>query len=104
MRLTNDLDGYTDLSIAADGSSVAAIRRATVDNLWVARVEPKAEAQPITFASGSAGSIGNLAPPGSGTRLPIEPALPEAPPPSRRPRTTWSSCGASTPTGPTADN
>ena len=67
-RLTNDLDGYTNLSVAADGKSVAAIRRATVDNLWVARVDAKQEPQPITFASGSAGSIGNLVPlPGGAT-------------------------------------
>ena len=62
VRLTNDLDGYTNLSVAADGSSVAAVRRATVDNLWVARVDTKEEPHPITFASGSAGSIGNLVP------------------------------------------
>jgi Tol biopolymer transport system component len=62
VRLTNDLDGYTSLSIAADGSSVAATRRATVDNLWVARPESKQEPQPITFASGSAASIGRLVP------------------------------------------
>jgi len=68
MRLTNDLDGYTNLSIAADGSSVAAVRRATVDNLWVARVSTRQEPQPITFASGSAGSVGNLVPlPGGAT-------------------------------------
>lgn len=62
LRVTNDLDGYGNLSISADGSSIAAIRRTTVDNLWVARTEKGAEAQPITFASGSAGSIGNLVP------------------------------------------
>jgi Tol biopolymer transport system component len=62
VRLTNDLNGYTSLSIAADGSSVAATRRATVDNLWVARPESKQEPQPITFASGSAASIGLLVP------------------------------------------
>jgi serine/threonine protein kinase/Tol biopolymer transport system component len=61
-RLTNDLDGYTNLTLAADGSSVVANRRATVDNLWVARADTKQEAQPITFASGSAGSIDNLVP------------------------------------------
>jgi serine/threonine protein kinase/Tol biopolymer transport system component len=56
LRLTNDLDGYSNLSIAADGSA-AAIRRVTVDNLWVARPETKQEPQAITFASGSANSI-----------------------------------------------
>jgi serine/threonine protein kinase/Tol biopolymer transport system component len=68
VRLTNDLDGYTSLSIAADGSSVAATRRVTVDNLWVARPESKQEPQPITFASGSAASINRLVPlPGGAT-------------------------------------
>jgi serine/threonine protein kinase/Tol biopolymer transport system component len=56
LRLTNDLDGYTNLSIAVDGSATA-IRRVTVDNLWVARPESKAEPQAITFASGSANSV-----------------------------------------------
>ena len=56
LRLTNDLDGYTNLSMAADGSATA-IRRVTVDNLWVARPGTKAEPQAITFASGSASSI-----------------------------------------------
>ena len=56
LRLTNDLDGYTDLSIASDGS-VTALRRVTVNNLWVARPESKGEPQAITFASGSASSI-----------------------------------------------
>jgi eukaryotic-like serine/threonine-protein kinase len=60
VRLTSDLDGYTDLSIAADGSSVAAMRRTAVDNLWVARVGTGTEAQPITFATGSAASIHNV--------------------------------------------
>ncbi len=61
-KMTNDLDGYANISISSDGSSIAAIRRTTVDNLWVARVETSKEAEPITFASGSAGSIGQLEP------------------------------------------
>jgi len=61
LRLTKDLDGYTDLSMAADGSA-AAIRRVTVDNLWVARPETKGEPQAITFASGSANSIQQVQP------------------------------------------
>jgi Tol biopolymer transport system component len=56
LRLTNDLDGYENLSIAADGSATA-IRRVTVNNLWVARPETKGEPQAITYASGSADSI-----------------------------------------------
>jgi len=38
------------------------VRRAAVNNLWVARVDSKQEPQPVTFASGSAGSIGQLVP------------------------------------------
>jgi serine/threonine protein kinase len=67
-RMTSDLDGYTDLSISADGASIAAIRRSTVDNLWVARPGTPQEPQPITFASGSAASIGQMVPlPGGAT-------------------------------------
>jgi len=61
LRLTNDLDGYTNVSIAADGSTNA-IRRVTVDNLWIARPETKGEPQAITFASGSANSIQRVQP------------------------------------------
>ena len=61
LRLTSDLDGYTNLSIAGDGSA-AAIRRVTVDNLWVARPGTKQEPQAMTFASGSANSILQLQP------------------------------------------
>ena len=61
LRLTNDLDGYINLSVAADGSATA-IRRVTVDNLWVARPETGEEPRAITFASGSANSILQLQP------------------------------------------
>jgi len=65
-RLTNDLDGYLSLTISSGEASLAAIRRSVVDNLWVARPESGSEAQPITFASGSAGSVEILRPlPGS---------------------------------------
>ncbi len=56
LRLTNDLDGYTNVSVAADGSA-ACIRGVTVDNLWVARPETKEEPRALTFASGSASSV-----------------------------------------------
>jgi len=62
LRLTNDLDGYTDISVASDGSSLAATRRVNVDNLWVARVAARQEPQAITSASGSSGSIGLVEP------------------------------------------
>jgi len=62
VRLTNDLDGYGALSVAADGASVAAVRRVTVDNIWVGRLQEKWDAQPATFVSGSASSIQGLVP------------------------------------------
>jgi len=62
VRLTNDLDGYTDVSISADGKSIAAIRRSTVRNLWVAHSSTAGDAAPVTFASGSAGSVSRLTP------------------------------------------
>jgi Tol biopolymer transport system component len=62
VRLTNDLDGYGALSVAADGASVAAVRRVTVDNIWVARQQGKWDAQPATFVSGSATSVQGLIP------------------------------------------
>ena len=61
-RLTNDLDGYQSVAVSSVEASVAAIRRSNVDNLWVARPEGGGEAQPITFASGSAGSVGLIRP------------------------------------------
>ncbi len=61
-RMTNDLEGYSTITLSADGSSIAAIRRSTVNNLWVAPVETGKETEPLTFASGSAGSIRSLLP------------------------------------------
>jgi serine/threonine protein kinase len=62
VRLTNDLDGYGALSIAADGASVAAVRRVVVDNIWAGRFQGKWDAQPVTLVSGSASSIRELIP------------------------------------------
>jgi Tol biopolymer transport system component len=61
-RMTNDLEGYANLSLSSDGSSIAAIRRSGTRNLWVSPVETGTEAEPITFASGSAGSVGRIIP------------------------------------------
>ena len=67
-RLTNDLDGYGALSVAADGASVSAVRWVTVDNIWVARQRGKWDAQPATFVSGSSSSVQGLIPlPGNAT-------------------------------------
>jgi serine/threonine protein kinase/Tol biopolymer transport system component len=60
-RLTRGFDGYGDLSIAADGASVAAVHSVQIENLWSARLEKGSDAQPITFASGSAASVRTLA-------------------------------------------
>ncbi len=57
LRLTSDFDGYGDLSVAADGASVAAVRNVRINNLWVADGRKKWEAQPITFANGSSGAV-----------------------------------------------
>ncbi|HXI04312.1 MAG TPA: protein kinase [Candidatus Saccharimonadales bacterium] len=59
VRLTNDLDGYGNVSITADGKTISAIRDITVRNMWVSH---GGETAPITFASGSAGSVGNVTP------------------------------------------
>ena len=61
LRLTNDFDGYDDLSVASDGASVAAVRSARINNLWVARQKGAWEAQPLTFSSASGSSIFKLA-------------------------------------------
>jgi len=61
LRLTNDFDGYGDLSVAADGVSVAAVRNIDIANLWVADGRKKWEAQPITFAASSSASVQQMA-------------------------------------------
>jgi serine/threonine protein kinase len=62
VRMTNDLDGYGNISLSADGSTIAAVRRSAVRNLWVSPPDAHRDAEPITFASGSTGSVGNLTP------------------------------------------
>jgi Tol biopolymer transport system component len=57
LRLTNDFDGYGDLSVAADGGSAAAVRNVKINNVWVADGRKKWEARPITFANGSSGAV-----------------------------------------------
>jgi Tol biopolymer transport system component len=65
-RITNDLDGYTGLSLSSDGSSIAASRRAGVSNLYTVSTGPGSEVQPLTFASGPAASVYLIAPVGGG--------------------------------------
>jgi Tol biopolymer transport system component len=55
-RLTNDLNGYSALSLASSGRSIAAMRRTDVSNVWVARADGGKEPQPMTSATGSSGS------------------------------------------------
>jgi Tol biopolymer transport system component len=61
-RLTNDLNGYSGLSLASAGRSIAAMRRNDVSNVWVAPAEGGTEAHPITFATGTSGSSGEPLP------------------------------------------
>jgi Tol biopolymer transport system component len=68
VRMTNDLDGYTNISVSTDGTTIAAVRQSAVTNVWVARTDGTADAAAITFASGTATSIGEIAPlPGGAT-------------------------------------
>src|SRR5262249_51620231 len=55
-RLTNDLSGYSGLSLAASGRSIAAMRRTDVSNVWVAPADGAAEAHPVTLATGASGA------------------------------------------------
>jgi Tol biopolymer transport system component len=55
-RLTYDLSGYTGLSLAASGRSIAAMRRTDVSNVWIAPADGAMEAHPVTFATGASGS------------------------------------------------
>ena len=55
-RLTNDLNGYTGLSLASAGKSLAAIRRTDVNNVWVVEATGGKDAHPITNATGPVGS------------------------------------------------
>ncbi len=61
-RLTSDLDGYRGLSLSSDGRTIAATRNTNIKNIWVAPLEPGSEAQPVTFASGSAASVVDIEP------------------------------------------
>ena len=56
-RMTNDLDGYTGLSLSSDGASIAAIRRTGVRNIYAVSLDSGSEAQPLTFASGRAAAV-----------------------------------------------
>src|SRR4030095_8928009 len=47
-RITNDLSGYGDISVASTGASLAAIRRTDVENVWIAPIEAGREAHSLT--------------------------------------------------------
>ena len=71
-RLTNDLSGYRDVTVSADGKTVSATRTTETANLWIARnalfkaADPKLEdVHPITMGSGGVG-IGGVAWVGNG--------------------------------------
>ena len=61
-RVTNDLDGYTHLSLSSDGKTIAAVRLTGIANLWIAPVGTAAEPRPITFVSGGATSVDFIEP------------------------------------------
>jgi len=56
-RITSDFNGYERVSVSSTSALIAATRRSDVGNVWVAPVEPVAEAHAITFATGSAASV-----------------------------------------------
>jgi Tol biopolymer transport system component/tRNA A-37 threonylcarbamoyl transferase component Bud32 len=61
-RMTNDLDGYQDVSISSDGASIAAVRRTGVSNIYSIPAVSGGEPQPLTFATGGAASVEFFAP------------------------------------------
>src|SRR4030095_10877538 len=61
-RITNDLSGYGDISVASTGASLAAIRRTDVENVWIAPIEAGREAHSLTSATGAAGSTSEPTP------------------------------------------
>ncbi len=62
LRLTNDLDGYTGLSLSSDGKSIAAIRRTGISNIHSVSLDSGREDRPLTFATGFATSVEYIAP------------------------------------------
>ncbi len=66
-RMTNDLNGYTGITLSSDGTSIAALRSSSVANLWIAPLTGGGEAKPVTSASSAADSILSFEPMADGS-------------------------------------
>jgi len=66
-RITNDLDSWSDLSLSADGMSLAAVRRSRKGTLWVIPLHDASAAREITADGGE--NIQNLLTAEDGTIL-----------------------------------
>jgi Tol biopolymer transport system component len=60
-QITNDLDNYSDVSISAEGTSIAALRTSRDSSLWLVPAEENGAARQITSRSSTDG-IGNILP------------------------------------------
>lgn len=58
-RITNDLNNYSDVTLTADSSTLAAVQRNRISNVWVAPKEDVSHARQIT--SGTLDGLGGLA-------------------------------------------
>ena len=61
-KLTNDLEGYTNVSISSQRSEVVAIRTSATNNVYVAGEGERSGARAITSATGSTSSVELIAP------------------------------------------
>ena len=59
-RLTHDLSGYSNISLTADSSTLAALRSDRVINLWVAPEGDSSRARQITSGQGREDGVGGL--------------------------------------------
>lgn len=66
--ITSGFDNYGAVSITTDGTTLAALRNATVSNIWTLDLSgPAASARQITFSSNSENSVGSPRPAVDGT-------------------------------------
>jgi Tol biopolymer transport system component len=59
-RLTSDPSQYFDLSVSADGATLAAVRFRAESNLWSASPFGARNLRQLTFGSGDEGAVGNF--------------------------------------------
>jgi Tol biopolymer transport system component len=57
-RITNDLNAYQGVSVAADGRRIVTVRTDQISNLWVAPASDPTAAKQITFGSSGDDAIG----------------------------------------------